>query len=319
MTLRAIVLTGSIALLGLGCQTAYFIQPATGEAYGAASSQGLSLVADPEAWGGEPSDLADYLTPISIEIVNRHSGDIRISYADFALVDGDGFRYAAISPYSGQASMAPGAPPNGAEPARPSQNPSRGTTPNQRQAPASSPTEDEPSGGDPPPTSTDPPQHDSAWIPGRPLGPQTEPWYAWRRLVKVDPGPLHVAARGRVPINRPVRVVPRPGIGFHPHPHFHRYFPHYHPWPYRYYYWPPYYGGWVYFWDYRYYPSAPSYDVMRLGLPQGVVRAGGRVSGFVYFQNAAARATRLQLTWAAHDVRGQRVATLSIPLVVVEA
>ena len=112
-----------------------------------------------------------------------------------------------------------------------------------------------------------------------------------------------------------VQVAPHPG--FYVYPRYHGYFHYYAPWP-SYYYWPPYYGAYVYYWDYHYYPAPPSYDVMRLGLPEGVVKSGGRVSGFVYFQNAATRAKNLKLTWAVHTAGGKRIASLDVPFVIVE-
>jgi hypothetical protein len=112
-----------------------------------------------------------------------------------------------------------------------------------------------------------------------------------------------------------VYVGPRYGSPYH----YYRPWPHYYyrPWPF-FYYWPPYYGAYVYPWDYRYYPTAPSEDVVRLGLPEGVLEPGGRISGFVYFQNAATHENRLNLAWNAHTVDGRSVASVAVPLVVVE-
>ncbi len=113
------------------------------------------------------------------------------------------------------------------------------------------------------------------------------------------------------------RVYVGPGRGFYVHPHVHGYFHYYTPWPY-FYYWPPYYGAHVYYWNYHYYPAPPSRDVMRLGLPEGVVKSGGSVSGFVYFQNAANRVKNLKLTWAVHTADGRAIASLDAPFVIVE-
>jgi hypothetical protein len=74
----------------------------------------------------------------------------------------------------------------------------------------------------------------------------------------------------------------------------------------------------VYLWNDPHYPATTPHDVLRLGLPEGVVRAGGQVSGFIYFQNTAGRADRLQLSWTAHTPDGKTIETLTVPFVVVE-
>ena len=107
---------------------------------------------------------------------------------------------------------------------------------------------------------------------------------------------------------------------FYVHPRHHAYFGFYSPWP-DYYYWPPYYGTYVYAWGgpYVYYPSPPSSDVLALGLPEGVVNTGGSVSGFIYFQNAAARGPiGLRLIWSPRTPNGKRLPRVSIPFVMVE-
>ena len=57
---------------------------------------------------------------------------------------------------------------------------------------------------------------------------------------------------------------------------------------------------------------------MRLGLPEGVIKAGGKISGFVYFQNASTRGTSLNLVWHANNPRGQSIANVTVPFVVVQ-
>jgi hypothetical protein len=94
-----------------------------------------------------------------------------------------------------------------------------------------------------------------------------------------------------------------PSIGFN--------FAWYAPWPYGFYY-PPDYGAYVYPWGYPYYPRDPTEDILRAGLPEGVLEPNGHVSGFVYFQNAGSRAHDLSLTWIAHTPAGEKVGELSI-------
>jgi len=100
-------------------------------------------------------------------------------------------------------------------------------------------------------------------------------------------------------------VRPRARVFFH----------YYDPWVYPFYD-APYYGDRVVVWTDRS-PSPPSEDVLRLGLPEGVVKPGGRISGFLYFQNAGQHGQHLRLSWAAHTPAGKPVATLSVPFNVV--
>ena len=95
------VLIGCV-LLGVACAPTYVIRPADGGNVGANAAGGLTLYADANAWQGQPEDLAEYLVPIWIDIANESQNDTRVNYADFALLDSRGFRYAAINPYTGE-------------------------------------------------------------------------------------------------------------------------------------------------------------------------------------------------------------------------
>jgi hypothetical protein len=285
----------AIALLSAACSKTYSIEPATGGTVGTASTTGITMTAEPNAWSGHPTDLDDYLTPIWIGIVNQRSEDVRVSYADFALTDDSGFRYAAISPYTGQAEAAP---PGNAPPAPPAKSPPAKPPPPNQPPPAAEPPPDETNGG----------WSEMRLLPGE--GGRPAPLLASFELTRYGGhGGAHVGGH--------VYVGPHPGRGFYVHPHYRGYFHYYTPWPY-FYYWPPYYGAYVYYWNYRYYPAPPSYDVMRLGLPEGVVKSGGSVSGFVYFQNAANRPKNLKLTWAVYRADGKAIASLDVPFVIVE-
>ncbi len=63
----------------------------------------------------------------------------------------------------------------------------------------------------------------------------------------------------------------------------------------------------------------PSSDVLELALPEGVLSAGARVNGFLYFRKATAAQVRsLMLTWEPHDARsGASLGTAQIALEVV--
>lgn len=74
---------------------------------------------------------------------------------------------------------------------------------------------------------------------------------------------------------------PYPYAGFHVAPHLDPFYPHLRPFGGRFVYDPFYYD--------RYYPQLqqvdlPTPDMIRKALPEGVLNAGGRVSGFVYFE-----------------------------------
>ena len=57
------------------------------------------MVAFANQWDAYPFDLADYVTPIAVELYNPGPNEVRVSYVDLALRDASGFRYAAINPY----------------------------------------------------------------------------------------------------------------------------------------------------------------------------------------------------------------------------
>jgi hypothetical protein len=315
MTPQYIAAAVVIGLFGAACTTTYTIQPAMGGAVGTVASGALTMSVAPNAWNGQPSDLADHLTPLWIRITNQGREAVRISYADFALVDNAGFRYAAINPYTGQTNVSPA--PSGPQPATSGavQRPPAAIPPPHRTPNAPPPaTPAEPPAGEPGDNTSEPGYH---WEDSN--GPETELERNGRRVPLADVELVRYGGHGGGHAGGHFggRGYVGPRGGFYVHPYYHGYFHHYAPWPY-FYYGPPYYGSYVYYWDDRYYPAAPSHDVMRFGLPEGVLNAGGRVSGFVYFQNAGARATNLQFTWTAHPLDGRTLASLSVPLVVVE-
>jgi hypothetical protein len=286
------------ALLGVACTPSYVVVPASGASMAKANGGGLTLDAVPNAWDDDPTDLNRYMTPIWIRLVNHGKRDVRVVYADFALTNSSGFRYAAISPY-----------------------------PYQGNAPAN-----------PGPAATPPPKNDAAGASN-----ETSDWYFDKgredqeqaQLVALGDGTASVELvryGGRVGGGGRMggfgHVGPRYGGGYHGgyyggfygYPHYHGYYGYYgyySPWPY-FYAWPPYYGPYVYYWGPRYYPVGPTEDVMQRGLPEGVLHAGGSVSGFVYFQHAATQPTNLDLSWTPQGTDGKPLAALHVPLSVVE-
>jgi len=51
-------------------------------------------------WNGEPENLGDVVTPIRLTLENHSGRAVRVSYQDFAMLGGSGFRYAALPPFS---------------------------------------------------------------------------------------------------------------------------------------------------------------------------------------------------------------------------
>jgi hypothetical protein len=302
------------AFIGASCAPTYEIRPAAGGSVGAAGERGLSMYADPHAWKGDPYDLPNYLTPIAVQLVNYTGGDIRVTYSDFSLVDQNGFRYAAINPYTGT----PAGPRIGSNwPIRLDDYDDDGWDDNEVMLASFG---SQGTGGGLSSTMTGgltsglEYARSAGWrdpgllvAAGRPIGPQRTPVFATTRLYTV------AAPRGAAPAPPPVVQVP--GRRFYVYPRSRAWFNYYAPWPYDFYY-PPDYGSYVYGWSSGYYPQSPSEDVQRLGLPEGVLKPGGSVSGFLYFQNAGARASQLRLVWHAETPQGQRAATLRVDFVV---
>jgi hypothetical protein len=75
---------------------------------------------------------------------------------------------------------------------------------------------------------------------------------------------------------------------------------------------PAYYSGWVGAWP----PALPDQDVLRRALPEGVVDAGGKVSGFLYFPDQP-RGRALTFSASLVDARTNEVfGTIEIPFTV---
>lgn len=305
-----------IGSLVVACSKTNVVVPADGSTQGKAAHAGVTMFAEPNCWSWDPSDLADFMTPIWIYLVNRRSDDIRIVYEDFSLTDPAGTRFAAISPYPTYLQSSKSQSTLGISSAYPAER--------------------------------------TAHLPDARVDSQTVEWWldtpANRAAAEGDPryrdttqardlgGNVktllvrgarrggHAGGRvgGHATGLRNGGFHGRAGYGgaysgghFYGHPYHSGYYPLYTPWPY-YYAGPPHYGSYVYVWGDHYYPTSPSEDVVHYGLPEGVLHAGGAVAGFVYFQNATARTTHLDMTWTVHTKDGKDIAKLAIPLRVVE-
>jgi hypothetical protein len=62
--------------------------------------RGVEVLADGDAWRGDPRDLEDVMTPISVTIRNHRERPIRISYQEFALQTPSGARLNPLPPFS---------------------------------------------------------------------------------------------------------------------------------------------------------------------------------------------------------------------------
>jgi hypothetical protein len=293
------------ALAVAGCGPEFAVVPQNGMERAVAQQSGVTMVAFANQWNGDPYDLADYVTPIAVELYNGSPYEVRVNLADLALRDASGFRYAAVNPYL-QGAMSVDEP-RGDEPrvtatlvaangpillasshgggggghfsggghfggGRVMSAPAGGRS----YGPSGGRVIGPPSGG----------RFYGAPVPGRRYG-----WGfgggGWNG---------YLVAGG-------LRPWFGFGIGYWGGPWFY----------------PPYYYDWVFAWGPAYYPTHPSMDVLTLGLPEGVLPPGARVCGFLYFRRATGEHQgTLDLSWEAHDARtGAPLGTLHVPLEVV--
>lgn len=108
--------------------------------------------------------------------------------------------------------------------------------------------------------------------------------------------------------------------GFYPSPYFYPYYVGLRAWvyPWR---WtvvnPLFYDDYYSYWDRTREVSLPTADMIELGLPEGVIEPGGRVTGFLYFPNPGRETERTTLTARLVDAQtGESFGTISIPFTV---
>src|SRR5581483_11222171 len=82
-----------------GCGPEFAVVPAGGMSYVQGQMNGVVMTALADQRGGDPYDLANFVTPIAVELYNAGPAEVRVSFVDFALSDGEGHRYAAVSPF----------------------------------------------------------------------------------------------------------------------------------------------------------------------------------------------------------------------------
>jgi hypothetical protein len=303
-------------LLFAACGPEFAVVPRGGidrvVAQGQGPANGVTMVAFSNQWDAYPFDLADYVTPIAVELYNPGPYEVRVSYVDLALRDGSGFRYAAINPYIPATTVGENDEPILAPPPKPVLLASNGPI-----VLASNHSGFHGGGGG----------FHGGFSGGRVVGPPP---------ARSGPPPARGGVGGRV-IGPPARggvIVGAPGgrrfgsswgygggrwNGYLVHGGLRPYYGFgagYWGGPWMY---PPYYSDWVFFWGPSYYPARPSTEVLEAGLPEGVLPAGARVSGFLYFKRAtAAHQGALDLSWDVHDARSSAsLGSLHVPLEVV--
>jgi hypothetical protein len=328
------LLIGCTMLGAIGCAPELAVVPRGGMDRAVAQVNGVTLVAFANQWDAYPYDLADYVTPIAVELYNPGPNEVRVSYADLALRDGSGFRYAAINPYIPATTVG--------------QTEVRG----ERHAHAALLTENNglvllaangggvlvaqgrygggmrsapPAGGgfrSAPPAgggfrSSPAPMYRGGGSMYRSPPPAHFGGYGTRTIIPPPRGGMIGAPGGRhygwgypgggwngYLVSGGLRGYYGVGVGYWGGPWFY----------------PPYYSDWVFGWGPGYYPQQPSTDVLSLGLPEGVLPPGARVSGFLYFKRAtAAHQGALELSWDVHDARtGAALGVVKVPLEVVQ-
>jgi hypothetical protein len=281
--MRSLKLSIVCVLAMAGCGPEFAVVPRDGMERAVAQMNGLTMVAFANQWAADPYDLADYVTPIAVELYNGSPYEVRVNYADLALRDGSGFRYGAINPYL-PATMA-------------SDNTSTKARPVLLAANGPIVLASHSGGG-----------HGGGGFHGSAMRSSGAVGARGGVVVGVPGGVRSWGYRGGGGWHgyRPIGGV-RPwfgwGVGYWAGP-----------WAY-----PPYYYDWVFAWGPAYYPARPSEDVLTLGLPEGVLPPGARVSGFLFFKRATGQHQgSLDLGWDLHDAQtGAPLGSLHLPLEVV--
>ncbi|WP_434384539.1 hypothetical protein [Melittangium boletus] len=101
MSPRPLRLLLALTALAVGCVTTPTLRPTaeastTAQGVPVSQEEGVRLVARGDAWRGVPSDLGRVLTPVQVRLENHGERPLRIDPADFTLVGGSRFEYAAL-------------------------------------------------------------------------------------------------------------------------------------------------------------------------------------------------------------------------------
>lgn len=71
-----------------------------------AEAGGVTVTAQTRAWRGRPSGLEMHVTPVLVTVDNASRVPVRLRFADFALVDAGGRRFAARAPFEVRGTIA---------------------------------------------------------------------------------------------------------------------------------------------------------------------------------------------------------------------
>jgi hypothetical protein len=301
---RVHILFITFVTVALGCGPEFAVVPRNGMEQAVGQVNGVTITAFANQWDGYPYDLADYVTPIAVELYNGSPNEVRVTYADLALRDSSGFRYSAVNPYIPATTVGDAAP---------------------ILAPPSPQTAAASAGG-----VVLASFHGGGGGGGVHVGAPGGFGGAGVHVAPPAAGRGYGGGAMRVQPGGHGIVVGPPGGhrwgygggGWHGYLVAGGLRPYYGwgvgywggPWIY-----PPWYYDWVATWGPAYYPAQPSADVLTLGLPEGVLPPGAHVSGFLYFKRATgSRQGALDLSWDVHEARtGAALAQIHVPLEVV--
>jgi hypothetical protein len=238
-----------------------------------------------QQWVGDPADLADFITPIAVDLYNGTGSEIRVSLQDFALRTEQGVRLSALSPFQ------LGGLSEREDPAALERGPLLASAgPLYAQVRVGPPPSMGSRGGSfsfgrgggfvaPPPAMRFGGGYSGSYL-GPRYGTGFGGGYAYR---------------------------PRWGAGFYISGGYRSYYgpgARYWsgPWGYGYGY-----GPYVSYWGGASYPRGPSAEVLDMAIPDGVLAPGAHVNGFLYFQKATGPEVRsVTLTWTPVDVRSNQ-------------
>ncbi|HEY7956886.1 MAG TPA: hypothetical protein VII38_16390 [Polyangia bacterium] len=280
----ALVPLSLIAALA-GCGPAFAVLPASGAPQIVARAPfGVTLTAFADQWQGNPYDLADFVTPIAVELDNDSQYPVRVSFADFSLRDDSGVRYPAIDPFVpaslGRAESAIGEKPvllaaRGGGVSIGAPHGTRGGGGVHFSAPRYLGT--------------------GSVIVGAPLGHRHG-----------EAGAIGLGRHHGFRFAGGMRGFYGPGVDYWGGPLFFAG------------------SSWVIGWGPEAYSGAwpwihPSYDILASGLPEGVLPPGARIGGFLYFRKATGPNVRtLDLAWEMIDAQTNRsLGSTHVPLSVI--
>ncbi len=326
---------GAAALLS-ACVARPLLVPAGGAQYAVAAQNNVSIMSSGGEWPGDDS-VYDYLTPLAVDIHNGSDETIVVSYKDFSLANDHGFHYSALNPFlhdGNEEGDQDGDDDNDGD--------MQDDTP--RVAPPAAPRSQpssRPSGGS---TMLDPPDvtlalatDDASLVFVR--GGGGGGGHGGGGGGHGGGGSHGGFGGGHGSFGGHGGVSGHYGYGgghygYGGHGYYGRGYGYgrgfrggfggargFYGWRWGWGGWPwwgvPYYYYWGTPYYYYYGRQVPPSEIPRYALAEGVIKPGGDVHGFLYFQRATDRSHRLTLEWAVHEPGGAETAFLKVKLDVV--